>query len=436
MQNSHSKQKLRVLVSAYACEWGKGSEPGIGWNWVRQIARFEEVWVLTRANNRERIEKALAVQPLFHTQFIYYDLPRWARFWKKGQHGIRTYYYAWQLGAYFAARKVHRRVRFDLVHHVTFGKYWLPSFLAFLPTPFLWGPVGGGESAPRNFLPSLSARGRVYEFCRDVARSLGELDPFVRFTARRAAVGLATTCQTQRRLRALGCREVPIFSHAALAQEEIQQLGKLPIRQSNPFRGFSVGGLLHLKAYHLGLKAFALLHRQFPQCEYWLIGSGPERTRLEKLAKDLGVFEFVTFCGALPRGEVLTKFAQCDVLLHPALHESSGWASIEAMAAGRPVICLDLGGAALQVTEETGIKVPAHSPEQAVKQLAEGLAYLAPNPSLRARLGQSAQARVQDQFNWERKGEDLQSLYRQLAAPHRLHLNGAGSLKATHPIGT
>ena len=56
---------------------------------------------------------------------------------------------------------------------------------------------------------------------------------------------------------------------------------------------------------------------------------------MAKLAKDLGVFEFVTFCGALPRAEVLTKFAQCDVLLHPALHESSGWASIEAMAAGR-----------------------------------------------------------------------------------------------------
>lgn len=418
MQNSRNNGKLRVLVSAYACEWGKGSEPGIGWNWVRQIARFGQVWVLTRANNRDKIEKALAVQPLLDTQFIYYDLPRWARFWKKGQRGIRTYYYVWQLGAYFAARKLHRQVGFDLVHHVTFGKYWLPSFLAFLPTPFLWGPVGGGESAPRSFLLSLSARGRAYELCRVVARSFGELDPFVRFTARRAAVGLATTCQTERRLRALGCREVPIFSHAALAQEEIQQLGKIPLRQSNPFRVFSVGGLLHLKAYDLGLKAFALFHRQFPESEYWLIGGGPERTRLEKLVGELGVSECVTFCGVLPRAEVLAKFAQCDVLLHPALHESSGWASVEAMAAGRPVICLDLGGSALQVTEETGIKVPAHSPEQAVEELAEALAHLARNPSLRARLGRAAQARVQDQFNWERKGEYLESLYRQLAAPH------------------
>ena len=52
---------LRVLVSAYACEPGRGSEPGVGWHWVREIARFNEVWVITRMNNRKAIETALAV---------------------------------------------------------------------------------------------------------------------------------------------------------------------------------------------------------------------------------------------------------------------------------------------------------------------------------------------------------------------------------------
>lgn len=50
------------------------------------------------------------------------------------------------------------------------------------------------------------------------------------------------------------------------------------------------------------------------------------------------------------------------------------------MAAGRPVICLDQGGPAMQVTEETGIKVPAPSPEQAVQELATALARLANDP--------------------------------------------------------
>ena len=55
--------RLRVLLSAYACEPGKGSEPGVGWNWVKQLARHEDVWVLTRSNNRGAIEQALRSEP-------------------------------------------------------------------------------------------------------------------------------------------------------------------------------------------------------------------------------------------------------------------------------------------------------------------------------------------------------------------------------------
>ena len=54
---------MKVLVSAYACEPGKGSEPGVGWQWVRQIARFHDTWVITRANNREKIEADLLQRP-------------------------------------------------------------------------------------------------------------------------------------------------------------------------------------------------------------------------------------------------------------------------------------------------------------------------------------------------------------------------------------
>ena len=88
---------MKVLLSAYACEPDKGSEPAVGWNWVRQVSRFHEVWVITRANNRKPIEKALAKNPLPNAHFIYFDLPHWARFWKRGQRGAHLYYYLWQL---------------------------------------------------------------------------------------------------------------------------------------------------------------------------------------------------------------------------------------------------------------------------------------------------------------------------------------------------
>ena len=123
---------MKILLSAYACEPGKGSEPGVGWHWALELAGLgHETWVLTRANNRPPIEAALAGRPppASNPRFLYYDLPAWARWWKKGRRGIHLYYLLWQWGAYRLARKVHARARFHIVHHVTFVSMHQPSFM-------------------------------------------------------------------------------------------------------------------------------------------------------------------------------------------------------------------------------------------------------------------------------------------------------------------
>jgi glycosyltransferase involved in cell wall biosynthesis len=378
------------------------------------MGRYHEVWVITRANNRGPIEKALAREPLPRVHWVYFDLPSWARFWKRSQRGVHLYYYLWQVGVYFVARKLHREVGFNLVHHVTLVNYWMPSFLALLPVPFVWGPVGGGESAPRAFRRCFSLRGKVYEILRDLARSLGQLDPFVRLTAQRAALGLATTPQTEKRLRALGCRQVLVFSEAGVPPRDIEELGALPIREGSPVRFLSLGRLLHWKGFELSLRAFARFARRSPTSEYWIVGDGPERRRLEKLAQNLGLTGKVRFWEMIPRSEVLGKPADCDVLVHPSLHDSGGWVCLEAMAAGRPVLCLDLGGPALQVTEETGIKIPATSPEQVVSGLAAAMTRLARDLGLRIRLGIAARQRVQEHFDWDKKALFMMEIYEAL----------------------
>ena len=409
-------QRLKVLASVYACEPDKGSEPGVGWNWVKQIARFHEVWAITRENNRDPIERGLAKQPMSNIRWVYFDLPRWTRFWKRGPRGVHLYYYLWQIGAYFQGKRLHREVGFDLVHHIAFGNYWLPSFLSFLPVPFVWGPLGGGESTPRAFYETFSFRGRVYEWLRDIMRWVGERDPFVRFDARRAKVALAKAKETAERLRLLGASRVQLYSESGIAEGDFIGIDILPLRDANLFRVVSIGHLLHLKGFHLGLMAFAQLLRIFPTSEYWLIGDGPERRNLEQLAQRFGLSAKVRFWGNLPRQHVLEKLLQCDVLVHPSLHDSGGWVCLEAMSSGLPVICLDLGGPALQVTEETGFKVPAISPEQVVKDLAEAMRHLAQDASLRMRMGKAARERVMEYFDWDQKGEWIRDVYEQVAS--------------------
>jgi glycosyltransferase involved in cell wall biosynthesis len=395
--------QLKVLISAYACRPGEGSEPGIGWEVALEMAKRHRVWVLTRENNREAITAGLKNYPDLPLQVVFYDMPA-AALWRRGQGSVHLHYYLWQIGAYFTARTLHQEIQFDLTHHVTYVRYATPSFLSLLPIPFIWGPVGGGESAPAAFWKDFSLQAKGYEILRQTVRWIGEHDPFVRMTASKSALSWATTADTADRLRYLNVKNVQVLSQLGLSHDEICQLAQYRANVSGAVRFISVGRLLHWKGFHLGLRAFA--QADLPEsAEYWILGDGPEYNALQRLVQELGIANRVRFCNKLPREQVLQTFKDCLALVHPSLHESGGMVCLEAMAAGLPVICLDLGGPALLVTPENGIRVAAQHPEQVVADIAKAMTLLAREPAVAIRLGQAGQQRTQEMYAWNVKGD-------------------------------
>ncbi|AOY79097.1 glycosyltransferase [Moorena producens JHB] len=411
---------MKVLISAYSCEPGRGSEPGVGWNIAREIAKHHEVWVLTRPDESGEVIKAeLTRNPVPNLHFVYFTLPVWGSGWRWGSNGaMQIHYYLWQIQAYFVARRLHREIGFDLIHHVTFVKYSSPSFLSLLPVPFIWGPVGGGESAPIAFWKDFSLRARLYETARYLVRWIGEHDPFVYLTAQKSVLVRATTWDTAKQLYKLGVTDVQILPESGLPAEEIQRLADYQMPETEPVRFISMGRLLHWKGFHLGVRAFAKAN--LPDAEYWIVGDGPEWQRLHTLAEELGIAHQVKFWGRLPREKTLQKLGECHGLLHPSLHDSGGWVCMEAMAAGRPVICLDLGGPAVQVTQETGFKIQAHHPDQAVADLAKAMVRLAEDSELRKSMGQAGQTLMSQHHSWQIKGERLAKVYQAIAADEGL----------------
>ncbi|WP_335337728.1 hypothetical protein [Nostoc piscinale] len=208
---------MKILISAYACEPGQGSEPGVGWNFAQQMSKYHQVWVLTSNCHRFAIEAELARKSPSNLNFIYLDpfglIIDWSQKGKLTQKWVYLHYYLWQITAYLVSRKLHQKISFDIVHHVTYVKYNSPSFLCLLPIPFIWGPVGGGEFTPKDFWSSLNFQSKIYEFLRNTACFIGECDPFVRLTARRSVLAWATTEDTAKKLRCLGAKKCSsIFS--------------------------------------------------------------------------------------------------------------------------------------------------------------------------------------------------------------------------------
>ena len=406
---------MKILMSAYSCEPGMGSERGVGWNVAVEASKYNEVWVLTRPDeSKEAIEAELERNPNPNLHFVYFTLPFWKDSLRWGQSGaMQLHYYFWQIQAYFVAKQLQQQVDFDLAHHVTFVKYSSPSFLSFLLIPFIWGPIGGGESAPLAFWADFSLKNKLYETLRWSWRFIGELDPFVRKTAQRSAIAYAATEDTALRLSKMGAAKIEISSGIALSQQELRQLSQCSSETSSSIKFVSIGRLLHWKGFHLGLRAFA--QANLPDAEYWLIGDGAELKQLKALVESLGIATQVKMLGSIDREEVLTKIGECSILVHPSLHESGGFVCLEAMAAKRPVICLDLGGPAEQVTEATGIKVPAKNPSQTVTDLAKAMNYLAQNDQLRMKMGELGQQRVNERYTWAAKGKLLAETYQKTA---------------------
>jgi len=348
--------------------------------------------------------------------WVYYDLPHWLAFWKRGARGTNLYYWLWQFGAATVARSIHRKRPFELFHHVTFGRYWVPSMIAAPMAPFVFGPVGGGEDIPSALLRSFRLKSRFMEVARQFLHFISRFDPFLRRSlSRKSTVTVVATPETETKLTLLQPHQVIIMPQCCLDAEKFDQLGNLPAPHSDRFRIVSIGRLVPWKGYHLALKAFAQLLQTFPDAEYWLINDGPDRSYLEECASKLGVNNKVRFLGKLSSlKEVYQVLGQSDVLLHPALRESFGNVCLEAMAAARPVVCLAVGGPGMQVTPDVGIAVRATDERNTVDAFAKALTKLAGDPALREQMGRAAQLRAKQHFSQSAQISDMIVVYRRI----------------------
>ncbi|MFB3917498.1 MAG: glycosyltransferase family 4 protein [Terriglobales bacterium] len=347
---------MRILVSAYACEPNKGSEPGVGWNWAVELARIgHDVTVLTRENNRETIELQRVTVPFPNLRFIYYDLPRWARRWKRRNRGVHLYYLLWQWGAYLIARRLVREHHFDRVHHVTFVSVRQPSFMGLLGIPFTFGPVAGGERAPWRLRKSFPLRGWLRDALRDIANGMVRFDPLMWLTFSTAEQIFVTSEATQTVLP----RKFHVKTRVQLAVGLDRTLA-IPMRVQRgdgEFRVLYVGTLSYLKGIHLALRAFRIVQTQIPGAKLTIIGEGPEEKWLKCTAARLKLDNSVEWRHWIAREELLKQYAHHDAFLFPSLHDSGGMVVLEAIAAGLPVVCLDIGGPAAIVNRTKGCVV-------------------------------------------------------------------------------
>lgn len=402
------ERKLRVLISAYACEPGKGSEPEVGWQWALQMARFHEVVVVTRANNRPVIEAELerlrGQQPL--PTFVYHDCDPLVLGFKQRFTAVRGYYLVWQRSVRDVIAQLHQIYRFDLFHHVTFASFRYPAGIWGHGAASLWGPVGGIETVRWGLLPWHHPRSLWAEAVRGLNNWIQAASSQV--LGKRAAVTtqiLASTREMQETFRQLGCN-CRLMPTVGLKTHD------LPYRPhgvgTGPLRLLFVGNLITLKGVDLAIDALKV---SGATATLTFVGAGNYEAAARRQVRRRGLAGQVRFAGRLPRSEVLKIYPDYDVFFFPSLHDTGGFALIEAMFNGLPAICLDCGGPAVAVQDGCGLKVPLGSRNAVVNGLATALRRYDGDRRLVADHGDAARQVILREYDWDTKGREMNAVY-------------------------
>ena len=418
----------RIFVSAYACEPGLGSEIGVGWHWVLEMSKYFDLWVLTRESNRARIEAwfkknylttegktpdsaTSAELPPFGgyrgLHFIYFDLPKWARKWKKGLRGVRTYYNLWTRLSNPLVKKTMTENDIKVFHHITYGNaLWQVSKYGASQT-FIWGPIGGLETIPEEYSCHFDFKSRMIEKVRRILVRRAVKSNSLKKRCRNASLILCKTEETKNLLPLEDKSKAILFTDVATDPllPSVNQVSN----ESNQkcLQLLCVGHLDAWRGFDLAILAVAavLKKHNFSDLKLKIAGKGPDLNRLKKLVRENNLESNVSFLGQVSKSEYLKLMQDSDIVLNPSLKEGAVTVAFDAMTLGKPLIALDTGGYTKYFKPDYSIVIPKEGRNIIIRNLADAIIKLF-DPKLREKMGQNALA-ASKKFTWENHGKEI-----------------------------
>ena len=412
---------MNILISAYVSEPGAGSEYGVGWMVPTTIAKMQpqhQIYVLTRSRCKEKIEQALTTMQLPNLHFLFYDIPKWM-FYKDEMHsnwGEQINYLIWQLLIRKYIKKHHKKIGFDVIHHLTFNQYRTPSPGFWLDIPFVFGPIGGAETIASAFWRDLEKHSQRKERIRLKGK---DLKVFKWFTTRRNNRKMII-CSCEENVKRLspyakGC-EIRLIPALAYTPEDFPSDNNATI--DNGFVMVYAGKAWDWKGIHIFLKAVkkALADNGIDDWRVKLIGIRfkEEQEKVTGWVKELGLSERVSLVPFIQRAELLQLMSTCSLSVYPAFRDSGSMSVLEASALGCPTICFNAGGQDV-FPDNILLKVDvADDYETTMTNFANKLEWAYFHRDEIKEIGLRSQQWVKENMTWDKKADEFMTIYREM----------------------
>lgn len=415
--------KIKVLYICYACEPGKGSEPGVGWNVPYFFAKENpdsQVFLLTKSSKEEKIQAFLDEHHVGNITPLYYDLPQWLKKTPLGK-SEQVAYLLWEWFVRKSVKRWDKMYDFDIVHHVTFNQYRTPSPGFFMSKPFVMGPVGGFETIHPVFFKDLSDKTKKKEKYRQAGYDL----KFFRWLNRRSdnkKYLLFSSKENEERLRNYcGNSSTSVMSAIGFDENDFppkDEKRTVANAENHPFEMIYAGRPLDWKGLLFFLKA---ANRAFvqPGVENYrikLVGirNEKEQEKVKIWVSENQLADHVELIPAMPRKDLLTLLQTCDLSVYPAYRDSGSMSVLEASVLSCPTICFNVGGQDA-FPEDVLLKVPVEDDYEAtLSRFTEKLSWAFHNHDSLRQIGEKAQHYVYDTLTWKKKVHFYGKLYEEI----------------------
>lgn len=387
---------MKILLVAFACGPGQGSEPGVGWKTTRLLSQHHRLVVLTSPRHREAIERMRAAKEIPEsTMFVFlgrsspYHPNRMVARWQSWLE-----YLHWLKLASRETPRLCRDFQIDLVHHLTITTWRLPPVQVLSGTPLLWGPLGGAAHYPWHLLGGMSLGAAVFELLRNTTNQILIHQPFLKEACRRSSAILGSSQESVDWIKKLGGQSTPVTKLSAtfFPEGKLEEFQALLARRrmDAPLRAFAGGNLIGSKGVGFALRALKLAKERGVVIPYTVASFGPEKSFLEALAERLGIRDQVVFHPGFTGPEYSKALLEHSIYLLPSFREGSPGTILEAMLAGQVPVVVKASAQGEIVDAQCGFAVEVGSTEKICSGLADALVALAADVSRREALARSA----------------------------------------------
>ena len=404
---------MKILVNCYACSPYKGSEPGMGWNFLSSLAKHHELHIITESNFKEHLDKYFEENPeeKKYYRFYFINRERHKKLRKIWPPSYYWFYKKWQKEAYQLALELHKKENFDVVHQLNMVGYREPGYLWKInDVPFVWGPIGGFNITPWNMLPSMGLYGLVFYGCRNTI-NLWQMHTMrrVKKAMLRADAIISATQDCKDAIKKLYNKSSTIISEVGLIKQE--EVIATVRKATEPLRICWSGQHTPGKSLNLLIEAIAKIDTT--NIELHVIGKGRETSKWQEKARKLGV-ENIIWHGWVERSKAITIMKDSHAFIITSMCDLTSTVILEALSFGLPVVTMDHCGFSNVINESCGIKIPVTNKSQITDELGNAIIKIEKDEEYRKQLSKGAILRAKD-FAWEEKAMTLDNIYKQIA---------------------